>query len=61
MNGLEEDLHEILQDISKSFKKISQVKNNLLTRDLKAKIYYEKKWVFCKQGTKFEVSSLFLK
>ena len=61
MNGLVEDLHEILQDISKSFKKISQVKNNLLTRDLKTKSYYEKKWVFCKQGTKFEVSSLFLK
>ena len=61
MNGLEDDLHEILQDISKSFKKNNQAKNNLLTRDLKTKSYYEKNLVFCKQGTKFEVSLLYLK
>ena len=45
-------------EIPGSFKEISQVKNKLLTADCK-KIYYEKKWIFLKKGTKFEVSTIF--
>ena len=60
MKILAESLHLSLYNNHESFKEISQVKYKLPNADCK-KSYYEKKWIFPKKGTKFEVLINFFK
>ena len=46
--------------IPERFKEISQFKKKITHCSLQ-KNYHQKKWIFLKNGTKFEVSAIFLK